>query len=418
MRNDIEHELAALALRDGSVVPVTALTPGDFSASLPRMVWDAVGELYAEGIVPDSLTVAERIEQRHGSRCGPEVGRLLRDGVGHASNAGHLAARLREEAARDRLVSTSELLSSGKPVAQIVTEAMANLMAVSMQGRKRGGWLRESLGAVLDDLDGKQKLPVVESGFADMDKMLGGFHGGDLVVVAARPAMGKTAWGVNVLRNAADRGRCVGMISGEQPREQIAQRILAMRGDVSLAKMRSHRLEDSDWSRLTAAMAVVKDYKILIDDMPRPTIADCLAVARTWKHAHGIELLLVDYLQLIRAAGGEFRLQVGEVAQGLKALARELEIPVIVLAQVKREVETRPLADGMGRLPYMADIAESSIVEQVADQVLTLYRPGVYADHREGEAFVNVCKNRHGPTGLVPLSWLASSLRFENYARG
>jgi replicative DNA helicase len=417
MRSDIEQALAGLALRDGSVVPLTGLTPADFSGALERCVWESVGELRGQGVLPDPLTVSEWIEQRYSFRCIVEVGRLFRESAGNVSNAGHLAARLREEVGRDRLLTVSAMLAESRPVGELVTEGMAGLMAVSMQGRKRGGWIREALGAVIDDLDGQALLPVVPSGFVDADRMLGGFHGGDLIVVAARPSMGKTAWGCNVLRNAADAGHCVGMISGEQPREQIAQRLIAIRGNVSLARMRSRRLEESDWTRITAATAAVKDYRLLIDDLPRPTIGDCLAVARTWKHGHALELLLVDYLQLIRAGGGEFRLQVGEVAQGLKALARELEIPVIVLAQVKREVESRPLGDGMGRLPNMGDIAESSIVEQVADQVLTLYRPGVYMDSREGEAFINVCKNRNGPTGLIPLSWKASSLRFENYAR-
>ena len=417
MRSAIEQGLAGLALHDGSVVPITGLAPADFTGKLERHVWEAVGALHSGGVIADPLTVAEWVEQHRGFRCVAEIGRLFRDSSGNVSNAGHLASRLRDDVGRERLLAVSQLLTDSRPVPELVTEGMAGLMSVSMQGRRRGGFIREALAAVIDDLDGHNQLPVVPSGFVDADRMLGGFHGGDLIVVAARPSMGKTAWGCNVLRNAADAGHCVGMISGEQPREQIAQRLIAIRGDVSLAKMRSRRLDEADWARITVATGAVKDYRLLIDDLPRPTIGDCLAVARTWKHGHGLEFLLVDYLQLIRAGGGEFRLQVGEVAQGLKALARELEIPVVVLAQVKREVESRPLGDGMGRLPNMGDIAESSIVEQVADQVLTLYRPGVYMDSREGEAFISVCKNRHGPTGVIPLAWRASSLRFENYAR-
>lgn len=418
MRSELEAALVGMAIRDGSVVPLTGLSPADFETSLHAMAWEAAAALHADGVAADALTVAEAVQARHGLACGPEVGRLSRDAPS-PSSAAHYAVRLREAAARDRLVALAARMTDGGPVADIVTDAMQELTALSSSGRKRSQWLREVLPAVIDDLDGKSCLPVVPSGFADIDKTLGGLHGGDLIVVAARPAMGKTAFGLNLLRHACDAGRVVGMISGEQGREQIAQRVVALKGDVSLARMRARNLNDNDWSRISASMVAAKEYRLLIDDLPRPKLTDCVSIARGWKHAHGLELLVVDYLQLIQAAGDGFRLQVGEVAQGLKALARELLIPVVVLAQVKREVEARPMGDGMGRLPHMGDIAESSIIEQAADQILTLYRPAAYPEssRAEGEAWLNVAKNRHGKTGLIPLTWKGNSLRFENAMR-
>jgi replicative DNA helicase len=415
MINDLEAALVGMAIRDASVIPLTGLSASDFDVPLHQMAWEAIADLSASGTAPDSLSVAEAIEARHKVRCGPELGRMTREAPSPKS-APHYAEKVKDARARDRLSALAGCLVEDKPVAELVADAMKELTALSATGRKRSQWLREILPAVVDDLDGKALLPVVPSGFKDIDKFLGGLHGGDLIVVAARPAMGKTAFGLNLLRHACDAGRVVGMISGEQGREQIAQRMLALKGDISLARMRARSLDDSDWSRISTSMSAVKDYKLLIDDLPRPRLFDCISIARSWKHAHGLELLVVDYLQLIQAQGDGFRLQVGEVAQGLKALARELEIPVVVLAQVKREVESRPLGDGMGRLPYMGDIAESSIIEQAADQILTLYRPAVYPEAKkpEGEAWLNVAKNRHGKTGLIPMTWRGHSLRFEN----
>lgn len=409
-----------MALRDASVVARTGLTPTDFIGRLESLVWEAVSD--RQDGIPDPLVVAGAIEARYGFKCGPDVGRLFRETVSRDPDA--YADRLRkvagDEAFRADLEEAAARIAKGEARETVEADLMAAATSRHSAGRRRGGFIRESLGAVIDDLEGSNALPVVPTGFLDLDKILGGLHGGDMVVVAARPSMGKTAFGVNLLRNAAEKGHTVGMVSGEQGREQIAQRLVAVVGDVSLARMRNRKLDDSDWSRLAPAFSRVKDMPFLVDDLPRPTIADCAAVARSWKYAHKVELLLVDYLQLVRASGEGFRLQIGEVAQGLKALARELCIPVVVLAQVKREVESRPLGDGMGRMPYMADIAESSIIEQVADQILTLYRPAVYSDcnRDEGEAWVNIAKNRHGPIGMTPLTWRAHSLRFENASRG
>lgn len=416
-RHDTEQSLAGMAIRDGSILPLTALAPEDFEGRIERLVWTAVGVLSSGGVLPDSMTVADWIQEHHGLSCAVEVGRLTRECPSPA-NADHYAAKLRADVADAVLIDLAGRLVTGT-AADRIADAMATLTELSSTRRKRGGFIRSYMARVVDDLDGVSRMPTVSTGYLDIDRQLGGFHGGDLIVIAARPAMGKTALGVNLIRHAAEKGHVVGMISGEQGGEQIVQRILALKADTSLARMRRQQLGAADWNRIAPALAVVKDWPILIDDLPRPKLSDCIAIARGWKYAHKLELLFVDYLQLVQTTGDGFRLQVGEVAQGLKALARELEIPVVVLAQVKREVEQRSIGNGMGRLPHMGDIAESSIIEQAADQILTLYRPGVYADceRDEGEAWISIAKNRHGPTGMVPLTWMPDSLRFENGTR-
>jgi replicative DNA helicase len=277
--------------------------------------------------------------------------------------------------------------------------------------------LRLAEDALMNLAEGTQR-PGVPSGIRDLDDSLGGFHDGDLIVVAARPAQGKTAFALNAML-AAD--CAVGMISGEQGRDQLGMRLLAISGPISLHRMRTAKLHDEEWARLATAAAAAKNKPIWFYDKPAPRIDEVERQARTWKFEHDIGILFVDYLQKLRGGEGEnFRLQIGDICTRLKDLARELGIPVIALAQVKREVENRPMgSDGLGRMPYMGDIAEAAIIEQEADQIITLYRPEVYDEdpRYRGIAYANICKNRHGPVGHKALSWRGEYLKFGDLAR-
>jgi replicative DNA helicase len=274
---------------------------------------------------------------------------------------------------------------------------------------------QEAIAEMMKASEGQ--LSGISSGIKDIDEMLGGFHDGDFVVIGARPAMGKTALMLNL---SAAPEQSVGVISGEQGRAQVGMRQLAINGNLSLHKMRTGGLENHEWERVTRTMAVMKDRPVWIYDKPRPSIDDVVRQARAWKFNQDIKILMVDYLQMLTGGNGEsFRLKVGDIAAQLKCVARELEIPVVVLAQVNREVEKRPMGgDGMGRMPYMADFAESGIIEQECDVGMTLYRPEVYEDlpNYRGLAYVNVCKNRHGPVGFKPISWRGEYLQFGDLA--
>src|SRR5690606_33492053 len=213
----------------------------------------------------------------------------------------------------------------------------------------------------------------------------------------------------------------VGIFSGEQGRSQIGMRMMAIDGPVSLHKMRTAKLKDEEWERVSRVMNEARNKPIWIYDRPAPTLDEIVAQARSWKFHNNIGIVMIDYLQKIRGGQGEnFRLLTGDIAVTLKNLARELKIPVVALAQVNRSVESRPMGDdGMGRMPYMSDIAEASIIEQEADQIITLYRPEVYDDAPQfkGLAFANVCKNRHGPVGHIELSWRGEFLKFGDLAK-
>jgi replicative DNA helicase len=212
----------------------------------------------------------------------------------------------------------------------------------------------------------------------------------------------------------------VGVISGEQSRVQIALRSIAIRGTVKLHNMRLGKIGDEEWMRINGAISALSTAPIWLFDKPGPTLDDIRRQARRWRYENRIDVLMVDYLQKIQGSGRDKRLEVADVAAQLKNLARELDIPVLALAQVNRSVETRPLGEHcMGRMPHAGDMAESGNIEQEADQIVTLYRPEVYNQEQrfKGLAYANVCKNRHGPTGVIDIAWRGEYLQFGDLAR-
>jgi replicative DNA helicase len=254
------------------------------------------------------------------------------------------------------------------------------------------------------------KLPGVTSGLIDLDDKLGGMHRGDLIVIGGRAAMGKTAFLIGMAKCAAAAGNPVGIVSGEQPVEQLAMRMLSAQAKIDAKKFRTAQFAEEEWPRVYNATADISGLPIWMLDRSAPTLAEVARVARRWKHKHGIKALYVDYLQRIVGEGERKFEQVGYVARGLKNLARDLDIPVVVLAQVSRAVETRA-----SQVPRMGDLSDSSEIEKEADQVLMLFRPGYYDDAQpQHQARVIVEKNRHGPTGYVDVHWNGSIMTFAN----
>lgn len=262
--------------------------------------------------------------------------------------------------------------------------------------------------------EGGGKLPGITTGLDDLDDKLGGLHRGDMVVVGGRAAMGKTAFLIGMARAAALAGHPVGVISGEQPVEQVTMRSFAALSRIDAKKFRTARFDEAEWPRVYDAVATSSELPIWFLDRSAPTMAEVARVARRWKHKHGIKALYVDYLQRIVGEGERKFEQVGFVARAIKNLARDLDIPVVVLAQVSRAVENRA-----NQAPRMGDLSDSSEIEKEADQVLMLYRPGYYdASAAQNEARVIVEKNRHGPTGYVDVHWNGSFMTFANLAHG
>lgn len=255
------------------------------------------------------------------------------------------------------------------------------------------------------------KLPGVTTGLTEVDDKLGGLHKGDMVVVGGRAAMGKTAFLMGLARAAAHAGNPVGVISGEQPVEQVTLRSFSAESKIDAKKFRNAGFDEAEWGKLFGAVETTSRLPMWFLDRSAPTLAEVVRVARRWKHKHGIKALYVDYLQRIGGEGERKHEQVGFVARGLKNLARDLDIPVIVLAQVSRAVEGRS-----SQVPRMGDLSDSSEIEKEADQVIMLFRPGYYeTDAPQDVARIIVEKNRHGPTGYVDVSWNGGTMTFGDY---
>jgi len=408
--------LGALML-DNSQLSRIALRTSDFTTSSHREVFTCIRRMISDAKVVDALTVAEQLE-RESRQSGwlPVTANMVQACLAPA-NAPAYAEWIRKASTDRQAAEVGRALVDGLAV----DEAIRKLIEINTATTDYSCHQYEAAQAAIAEMDRASGggLPGVTSGMRDIDAMLGGFHDGDLIVVAARPAMGKTAFMLNLLVGA---DKPVGAISGEQGRAQIGMRLLAIRGPISLHRMRTGALHDEEWARVNRVMTSLKDRPAWIYDRPGPTIEDIERQARTWKFEKNIGILMVDYLQKISGGNGrDYRLQIGDVAARLKNLARELQIPVVALAQVNRDVEKQPMGeDGMGRMPHMSDIAESGSIEAEADVVATLYRPEVYMDQQrfKGLAYVNVGKNRHGPTGYKTLAWRGEYLQFGDLAHG
>ncbi len=271
----------------------------------------------------------------------------------------------------------------------------------------------------LHDPEMKDKFIGLPSGFRSLDNILAGLHSTDLVIIAARPAMGKTAFAMNIAQNIARRGRSVGIISLEMSKEQLVERMFCALLGVDSWKMRTGKLSDEDFSKIGAVMDDLNQTKIFIDDSSVNGIVELRTKARRLKAEHGLDLLIVDYLQMMSAGiKSSYQMnrvqEISEITRALKNLARELHIPVIALSQLSRAVESRP-----SKIPQLADLRESGSIEQDADIVLMMYREDYYEEDsdRKGVTDIYIRKHRNGPTGHIELMFEREKMRFLDIER-
>ena len=293
------------------------------------------------------------------------------------------------------------------------------------QTHDRGGFVRikELLWPAMEHIDRLQESPGgitgVPTGFRDLDRMTTGLQNGDLIIVAGRPSMGKTSLAMNVALSAAiQHGTKVAIFSLEMSKEQLVHRFLCAEGRVNAQKLRGGRMSPEEYERLGKAAGLLNTAPLWIDDSPGSTVLEMRAKARRLKSEANLELLIIDYMQLMAGSGRtESRVQeVSEISRGLKALARELEVPVIALSQLSRAPEQRT-----DRRPQLSDLRDSGSIEQDADLVMFLFRPEYYfgpidsdGNSQEGEAELNVGKQRNGPTGPVKLYFHKAYTRFDS----
>lgn len=421
--NEAEQNVLGGMLVSPSAAAKVSLAESDFYRRDHQLVYRAIRELEADGKPTDAVTVGEwfmanGLEDQVAG--GAYIIELASDVVS-AANVAAYAEIVRDKAVLRQAIDVgTELVSAsyapdGRDRAEVIDAAIAGLMALQKSSQNCEYTLKQAVRMAWDDANEAYQtrgtIRGVASGFLRMDKRLGGWHKGDLVFIGARPSMGKTALMVNLALNAAAAGHPVGIISGEQSAMQIGQRSIAADGQVAAERMRNGDIDEEAWPKLTDAMRRLIDRKVRIYDRSAPTLDELCRVARRWKQEHGITALFVDYLQRIKAPKADNRIEeVSEVARGLKTLARDLDIAVISLAQVKAEVDKR---NGDKR-PNLGDIANSDEATREADLIGFLYRDEVYHDDtsERGVAELNFEKNRHGPTGRFKFRFEGETMKF------
>jgi len=406
------------------------VSPDDFYVEAHRRVFAAIHELSAKGLPVDHVTLGNELIKRGDLEKigGPMALDGLTDGVATVANVEHYARIVRQKASVRRMIyAAQQVVADGfadHEDADEYLDAAEKAVFTASQARTGEGYAHVSqvLKVTFQDMElaagRKGDVTGVPSGFRYLDEKTAGFQRSDLIIVAGRPAMGKTAFALNMAFNAArETGQPVIVFSLEMSKEQLVRRILSSEGRVDASKMRSpNRLDADDWRRLTDAAGILHGVPIYLDDSAPMTPIEIRAKARRLKAEKGLGLIVVDYLQLMQAGGrrkDNREQEISEISRTLKGLAKEISVPVVALSQLNRGVESRP-----DKRPMMSDLRESGAIEQDADLIMFVYRDEVY--HPETE-FKNVAeiiigKQRSGPVGTVKLHFNGMYTRFDNLA--
>ena len=430
---DAEESLlgAMLLSRDAIAVGVETCGPDDFYKPSHGHIFEAITGLYAANEPADVVTVSDAL-RRVGllEACGGEAALVALQVRTPATSRAEAYARIVEEhSLLRRLIGVgSDIAEIGYALPEDVTQAVdqAETMVFNVAQRRVADTivpLRDLLFDVQDQLtiraDRGDAVTGVPTGFIDLDQQLAGLQPANLVIVGARPGAGKTSFALGMAAHAAvSAGVPTAFFSLEMDRLEIAQRLVSADARVDSSRMRSGRLQDSDWQKIAASIGHLDAAPLYIDDNPMCTVMDIRAKARRLKtREHGLGLVIVDYLQLMsgRHNAETRQVEVSEISRGLKILARELKIPVVALSQLSRNLELRT-----DKRPMLADLRESGSLEQDADVVMFLHRPEMYDEAevtKRGIAEVIVAKHRNGPTGKIELSYLQQYTRFVNMAK-
>ncbi|MBP5291684.1 MAG: replicative DNA helicase [Lachnospiraceae bacterium] len=435
MPRSIEAEemvLGSMLLDNDNIAVVENIVmPEDFSAHGNAAVYGAMLELYEEGRPVDAMTLADRLREKE---LPPEYGdyRYIADmmmKVPLTANAKYYAEIVADKALMRRLIRASEDIANtcyaGKDSIDDILGMTEKTIFDLLNRRREEDYvpIRDIALAALERIHeaSRTKNPVtgIPTGFIDLDRQTAGLHPSDLVLIAARPSMGKTAFALNIAAHAAfKKDMCVAIFSLEMSREQLVSRLFAMESRVDSNSIRTGNLTDDDWERLIEGVDIVGNSKLIIDDTPGISVSELRTKCRKYKLEFGLKLVMIDYLQLMSGSSrrAESRQQeITEISRSLKAIARELEVPVIALSQLNRSAETRS-----DHRPMLSDLRESGAIEQDADVVMMLFREDYYnkdTDNPTNIAEVIIAKQRNGPVGTVQLAWLPQFTKFANIER-
>ena len=430
--HNVEAERAVIGAMmlnaDAIMVCSELLTSDEFYQQQYGIIFDALVEMYKDGVGADLVTLQNKLREKEVT---PELysveylGELLAS-VPTSANVKFYAEIVHEKAVLRRLIRVSEQVTKdcymdSQPLEDILEDTEKSVFDVIQQ---RGGSefepIRDVVLRTLDSIEkaAKQKgnITGLETGFRDLDAKTAGLQKSDLILIAARPAMGKTAFVLNIAEYVAlHSNSTIALFSFEMSKEQLVKRMLAMNSMVDSQKIRTGDLEDDDWDKLVGSVRKIGNSNLVIDDTSGITASELRSKCRKLKIEQGLDLVIIDYLQLMTGAGkrkSDSRQQeISDISRSLKVMARELNVPVIALSQLSRAVESRP-----DKRPMLSDLRESGAIEQDADIVMFIYRDEYYNpdSEKKGVAEVIVAKQRSGPTGPVELAWLSQYTKFGN----
>jgi replicative DNA helicase len=410
------------------------VTEADFYRFEHKIIFGAIGALIGASKPADVITVYEHLQMagKAADSGGLQYLNALAQSVPSAANMRRYAEIVRERAILRKLISASDEISTnafnpqGRSVTQILDEAEGKIFKIGEEGNrnKQGFQSMDVLAVQLIDRvtelaeNGAEDVTGVRTGFYDMDRNTAGLQPGDLIILAARPSMGKTAFALNIAENVSvNEGLPVVVFSMEMGASQLALRMVGSQGRIDQQHLRTGRLDNDEWGRLTEAVERLSKSSVFIDETPALTGPELRARARRQARQCGqLGLIVIDYLQLMSGSGNDNEnraTEIGEISRGLKALAKELNCPVIALSQLNRSVETRP-----DKRPMMSDLRESGAIEQDADIIMFIYRDEYYNKETKepGVAEIIIAKQRNGPVGTTKLAFLRQWTKFENLA--
>ena len=430
MPNSLEAEQSVIGSmimdRDAIMTASEVITSEDFYQSQYGVLFDAMLELYNEGKPVDLVTLQERLREKD---VPPEISSLefvrdLLDAVPTSANVRHYATIVQEKSMLRKLIKVNEDIANTCYLAREKTEDILEETEKKifdlLQYRSTGDFvpIKQVVLNALDKIEKASKnkgtVTGIPTGFIDLDYKTSGFQPSDLILIAARPSMGKTAFVLNVAQHMAFKeGKTVAIFSLEMSKEQLVNRLFSLESKVDSQALRTGNLTDEDWAKLIEGAAVVGKSNLIIDDTPGISIAELRSKCRKFKLEHDLGIIIIDYLQLM--SGGKHsesrQQEISEISRSLKAVARELNVPVVALSQLSRAVEQRP-----DHRPMLSDLRESGAIEQDADVVMFLYRDDYYNKDTDKKniAEVIIAKQRNGPIGTVELVWLPNYTKFAN----
>lgn len=430
MPNNVEAEQSVIGAmlmdRDAITIASEILTVDDFYQKQYGILFEAMVELYTENVPVDLITLQNRLKEKD---VPPEISSLefVRDmitKVPTSVNVGTYAKIVSEKAALRRLIRVNEEIASacyaGKDSVEEIMEDTEKKIFQVLQRKTNDEFvpIKDVVLNALDKIEAasrmKGSVTGMPTGFIDLDYKTSGFQPSDLILIAARPSMGKTAFVLNIAEYMAFRSNeTVAIFSLEMSKEQLVNRLFALESRVDSQILRTGNLSDNDWSSLIEAAGVIGRSNLIIDDTPGISVSELRSKCRKYKLEHNLGIIMIDYLQLMQGSRkSESRQQeISDISRSLKEIARELQVPVVALSQLSRAVEQRP-----DHRPMLSDLRESGAIEQDADVVMFLYRDDYYNHDTEKKdvAEVIIAKQRNGPIGTVDLVWLPEFTKFAN----